>query len=81
MKIALLGYGKEGKSTEAYFKKHHSNLECEVLENFTYDEIKTQDFSGNPASPNTSSTNALAPSSASPPPKVKAPLVPSLNLS
>lgn len=46
MKIALLGYGKEGKSTEAYFKKHHSNLECEILENFTYDEIKTQDFSG-----------------------------------
>ena len=46
MKIALLGYGKEGKSTEAYFKKHHSDLECEVLENFTYDEIKTQNFSG-----------------------------------
>ena len=45
MKIALLGYGKEGKSTEAYFKKHHSNLECEILENFTYDEIKTKDFS------------------------------------
>ena len=46
MKIALLGYGKEGKSTEAYFKKHHSNLECEIFENFTYDEIKTKDFSG-----------------------------------
>ena len=46
MKIALLGYGKEGKSTEAYFKKHYSNLECEILENFTYDEIKTKDFSG-----------------------------------
>ena len=46
MKIVLLGYGKEGKSTEAYFKKHHSNLECEILENFTYDEIKTKDFSG-----------------------------------
>ena len=46
MKIALLGYGKEGKSTEAYFKKHHSDLECEILENFTYDEIKTKDFSG-----------------------------------
>lgn len=46
MKIALLGYGKEGKSTEAYFRKHYSNLECEILENFTYDEIKTKDFSG-----------------------------------
>lgn len=46
MKIALLGYGKEGKSTEAYFKKHHSGIECEILENFTYDEIKTKDFSG-----------------------------------
>ena len=45
MKIALLGYGKEGKSTEAYFKKHHNNIECEILENFTYDEIKTKDFS------------------------------------
>ena len=45
MKIALLGYGKEGKSTEAYFKKHHDNLEYAIFENFTYDEIKTQDFS------------------------------------
>ncbi|MBR2855409.1 UDP-N-acetylmuramoyl-L-alanine--D-glutamate ligase [Candidatus Saccharibacteria bacterium] len=44
MKIALLGYGKEGKSTEAYFKKHYENLECDIFENFTYSEIKQKDF-------------------------------------
>lgn len=45
MKIALLGYGKEGQSTEEYFKKHFKDLKCDVYENFTYDEIKKQDFS------------------------------------
>lgn len=45
MKIALLGYGKEGKSTEAYFKKHFEDLECDIFENFTYDEIKQNDYS------------------------------------
>ena len=45
MKIALLGYGKEGKSTEAYFRKHHNNLECDIFENFTREEITTKDFS------------------------------------
>ena len=45
MKIALLGYGKEGQSTEKYFKKHFKDLECDVYENFTYDEIKKRDFS------------------------------------
>lgn len=44
MKIALLGYGVEGKSAEKYFKTHFS-AECDVLENFTYDEIKHRDFS------------------------------------
>lgn len=45
MKIALLGYGKEGKSTEKYFKSHFKDTEITILENFTYDEIKNQDFS------------------------------------
>ena len=45
MKIALLGYGKEGQATEKYFKNHFDNTEFEILENFTPDEIKQKDFS------------------------------------
>ena len=45
MKIALLGYGKEGKSVETYFKKHFADLECDIFENFTYDEIAQKDYS------------------------------------
>ena len=45
MKIALLGYGKEGQATEKYFKSHYDNIECDIFENFTYDEIKEKDFS------------------------------------
>lgn len=44
MKIALLGYGVEGKSAEKYFKTHFG-AECDVFENFTYDEIKQRDYS------------------------------------
>ena len=45
MKIALLGYGKEGQATEEYFKSHYDNVECDVFENFTPEEIKEKDFS------------------------------------
>lgn len=45
MKIALLGYGKEGQATEKYFKSHFENVEIDIFENFTHDEIKKQDFS------------------------------------
>ncbi len=43
MKIALLGYGKEGKAAENYFAKF--GAEFEILQNFTYDEIAERDFS------------------------------------
>ncbi len=43
-KILLLGYGKEGKSAENYFKSHF-NCEIDILENFTREEIENKDFS------------------------------------
>lgn len=45
MNIALLGYGREGKSAEKYFKSHFKNTKCDIFENFTYDEIKQRDYS------------------------------------
>lgn len=44
MKIALLGYGKEGQAAEKYFKTHF-NAECDIFENFTPEEIKQGDYS------------------------------------
>ncbi len=45
MKIALLGYGKEGKAAEKYFKEKF-NADFEIFENFTREEIEKKDFSG-----------------------------------
>ena len=45
MKIALLGYGKEGQATEKYFKSHF-DADCKVFKDFTRDEIMQEDFSG-----------------------------------
>lgn len=45
MNIALLGYGKEGKSLEAYFKSHFEDVKIDIFENFTYEEIAKKDYS------------------------------------
>lgn len=45
MKIALLGYGKEGKAAEEYFLKHDPNAEIKVYQDFSFEEISGQDFS------------------------------------
>lgn len=43
MKIALLGYGKEGQASEEYFSKF--GAEFTVFDNFTDEEIRQKDFS------------------------------------
>ena len=45
MKILLLGYGKEGKAVENYFKKHEQNLTVDILENFNIKDIRKGDYS------------------------------------
>lgn len=45
MNIALLGYGKEGKASEKYFKSHFKDASFDIFENFTLDEIATKDYS------------------------------------
>lgn len=45
MKIAILGYGKEGQAIEKYFKSHEQNLECDIFENFTPEENAKRDYS------------------------------------
>lgn len=45
MKILLLGYGKEGKAVENYFKKKDSNTTFDILENFSTEELQQRDYS------------------------------------
>ena len=45
MKILLLGYGKEGKDLENYFKSHEQNIIIDILENFNSEELKQRDYS------------------------------------
>ncbi|MBR0488182.1 UDP-N-acetylmuramoyl-L-alanine--D-glutamate ligase [Candidatus Saccharibacteria bacterium] len=45
MKIALLGYGKEGKATEKYFKSHFKDATFDIFENLTPTEFATADYS------------------------------------
>ncbi len=44
MKIALLGYGKEGQAAEKYFKSHF-DAECTIYENLTPAEFAEKDYS------------------------------------
>lgn len=46
MKIALLGYGKEGQAVEQYFRKHDNDFECGIFSDFTPEEIRQKDFTG-----------------------------------
>lgn len=45
MKILLLGYGKEGKALENYFKSHDKNITIDILENFSTEELQQRDYS------------------------------------
>jgi len=42
MKILILGYGKEGKAVEQYFK--NKNYEIEILDNFSEETLKSIDY-------------------------------------
>ena len=45
MKIALLGYGKEGKSAEKYFKNKFKDITFDIIENETPEQMKGRDYS------------------------------------
>lgn len=45
MKIALLGYGLEGKATEKYLKTHFENCQCDIFEHFMPADLATKNFS------------------------------------
>ena len=45
MKIALLGYGKEGQATEKYFKSHNKDVEINIFKDFDPAKIGQKDYS------------------------------------
>lgn len=45
MRIAILGYGKEGQSAEKFFQLDKAAHEIQVIDNFTKDELKQLDLS------------------------------------
>ena len=45
MKIALLGYGKEGRAAEKYFKAKHEDVTFDIFENETPEQLKARDYS------------------------------------
>lgn len=45
MKMLLLGYGKEGKAIENYFKSKDKNIIFDILENFSAEDLKQRDYS------------------------------------
>ena len=45
MKIALLGYGKEGQAAEKYFKSKYKDASFDVFENETPEQFKKRDYS------------------------------------
>ncbi|MBQ9017816.1 UDP-N-acetylmuramoyl-L-alanine--D-glutamate ligase [Candidatus Saccharibacteria bacterium] len=45
MKIALLGYGKEGHATEQYFKSHFDDVSIDIFENETPEQLHQRDYS------------------------------------
>lgn len=45
MNILLLGYGKEGKAAEKYFKEKEQNTTFDILENFDVKKLQQRDYS------------------------------------
>ena len=45
MKIALLGYGKEGQAAEKYFQNKYDNATFDIYENETPEQIRQRDYS------------------------------------
>ena len=45
MKIALLGYGKEGQAAEKYFKTKYKDATFDIFENQTPEELQQKDYS------------------------------------
>lgn len=45
MKILLLGYGKEGKAVENYFKQHEKDITIDIWQDFDAKELHKRDYS------------------------------------